>query len=186
MRGHFVHPFDDDDFISGNGTIGLEIVEDLPDVDAVIAPLGGGGLLAGIACALSALRPDARVYAAEPETAAPLVRVARSRRASRFDGWQASFVDGAGGTSVLPDDVAAAAATWVADSIVVTLDDAARAMRAGGRPGPRDRGRRGGVRRRRRALASVRRARPPQGRRGRLRRQHRSRAVRHARRRVRR
>ena len=57
MRGRFVHPFDDDHFISGNGTIGLEIVEDLPDVDAVIAPLGGGGLLAGLACAIGALRP---------------------------------------------------------------------------------------------------------------------------------
>jgi len=60
MHGHFVHPFDDDGFISGNGTIGLEILEDLPDVDAVIAPLGGGGLLAGIACAVRATRPEAR------------------------------------------------------------------------------------------------------------------------------
>ena len=74
MQGHFVHPFDDDRFISGNGTIGLEIVEDLPDVDAVIAPLGGGGLLSGVACAVRALRPSARVYAAEPVTAAPLAR----------------------------------------------------------------------------------------------------------------
>ena len=54
MTGHFVHPFDDDDFISGNGTIGLEILEDLPEVDAVIAPLGGGGLLAGVGCVLKA------------------------------------------------------------------------------------------------------------------------------------
>src|SRR6476469_5758837 len=82
MRGHFVHPFDDDHFISGNGTIGLEIVEDLPGVDAVIAPLGGGGLLAGIACVLHATRPDARVYAAEPETAAPLAASFRAGRAS--------------------------------------------------------------------------------------------------------
>jgi cysteine synthase len=72
MRGHFVHPFDDDLFISGNGTIGLELVEDLPDVDAVVAPIGGGGLLAGIAAALAELRPEATIYAAEPETAAPL------------------------------------------------------------------------------------------------------------------
>ena len=77
MVGHFVHPFDDDDFISGNGTIGLEIHEDLPGVDAVIAPIGGGGLIAGIASALRELAPNARVYAAEPETAAPL---AASRR----------------------------------------------------------------------------------------------------------
>jgi threonine dehydratase len=128
MRGRFVHPFDDDDFISGNGTIGLEIVEDLPDVDAIVAPLGGGGLLAGVATAVKALRPAARVYAAEPETAAPLSISLRAGKASRFDAWRASFVDGAGGKSVLPT-------MWpllqsvVDDSLVVTLDDAARAMR---------------------------------------------------------
>jgi threonine dehydratase len=128
MRGRFVHPFDDDDFISGNGTIGLEIVEDVPDVDAVVAPLGGGGLLAGIACALDALRPSARVYAAEPETAAPLSVSLRQGAASRFDGWQPSFVDGAGGKSVL-DTMWPLLRQWVDDSIVVTLDEAARAMR---------------------------------------------------------
>ena len=128
MRGRFVHPFDDDDFMSGNGTIGLEIVEDLPDVDAVIAPLGGGGLLAGTAVAVKALRPDARVYAAEPETAAPLSVSLRAGRASRFDAWQPSFVDGAGGKSVLPTMWPLLQA-WVDESIVVTLDDAARAMR---------------------------------------------------------
>src|SRR5262249_29606425 len=101
MHGHFVHPFDDDDFISGNGTAGLEIVEDLPDVDAVVAAVGGGGLLSGIGVALRALRPEARIYAAEPETAAPLKRSMDNGRASRFDEWQASFVDGAGGKSVL-------------------------------------------------------------------------------------
>jgi threonine dehydratase len=101
MHGHFVHPFDDDSFISGNGTIGLEIVHDLPDVDAVVAPIGGGGLLAGVGCAVKALRPSAAVYAAEPETAAPLALSFRNGRASRFEGWQASFVDGAGGRSVL-------------------------------------------------------------------------------------
>jgi threonine dehydratase len=128
MPGRFVHPFDDDDFISGNGTIGLEIVEDLPDVDAVIAPLGGGGLLAGTAVVVKALRPDARVYAAEPETAAPLSVSLRAGKASRFDAWQSSFVDGAGGKSVLPTMWPLLQA-WVDESIVVTLDDAARAMR---------------------------------------------------------
>jgi threonine dehydratase len=128
MTGHFVHPFDDDDFISGNGTAALEIVEDLPDVDAVIAPVGGGGLLAGIGVALHALRPDAAVYAAEPATAAPLERSLAAGRASRFDAWQASFVDGAGGKSVL-------ATMWpllkehVRASIVVSLDEAAQAMK---------------------------------------------------------
>jgi threonine dehydratase len=102
MRGHFVHPIDDDDFISGNGTVGLEILEDVPDVDAVIAPIGGGGLLAGVGCVMRALRPGARVYAAEPETAAPLAASLAAGRPMRFDGWTASFVDGAGGKSVLP------------------------------------------------------------------------------------
>ena len=128
MRGRFVHPFDDDDFISGNGTIGLEIIEDLPDVDAIIAPLGGGGLLAGIGTVVKALRPAARVYAAEPETAAPLSVSFRAGKASRFDGWQASFVDGAGGKSVLPTMWPLLQAC-VDDSLVVTLDEAARAMR---------------------------------------------------------
>ena len=128
MRGRFVHPFDDDDFIAGNGTIGVEIFEDLPDVDAVIAPLGGGGLLAGIACALDALRPETRIYAAEPETAAPLSVSLRNGAASRFDGWQASFVDGAGGKSVI-DTMWPLLRYWVDDSIVVTLDAAAHAMR---------------------------------------------------------
>jgi threonine dehydratase len=128
MRGHFVHPFDDDQFISGNGTIGLEIVDDLPEVDAVVAPLGGGGLLSGIACAVRALRPAAQVYAAEPETAAPLAASIEAGRASYFDAWRASFVDGAGGKSVL-DTMWPLLHEWVSASLVVTLDEAARAMR---------------------------------------------------------
>ena len=128
MKGHFVHPFDDDDFISGNGTAGLEIVEDLPDVDAVIAPVGGGGLLSGIGVAFRALRPSARVYAAEPETAAPLKRSMERGQASRFEEWQPSFVDGAGGKSVL-DTMWPLLHEYVHESIVVPLDDAARAMR---------------------------------------------------------
>ena len=127
MQGHFVHPFDDDRFISGNGTIGLEIFEDLADVDAVIAPIGGGGLLAGTAIAIKALRPGVKVYAAEPATAAPLAQSFAAGRPCYFDGWTASFVDGAGGKSVL-------ATMWpllrehVDDSIVVSLDDVAAAM----------------------------------------------------------
>jgi len=128
MRGKFVHPFDDDSFISGNGTIGLEIFEDLPDVDAVIAPIGGGGLLAGIAAALRELRPETKIYAAEPETAAPLALSFQAGRPSVFEHWQSSFVDGAGGRSVLPT-------MWpllrdlVAESLVVPLDEAAAAMK---------------------------------------------------------
>jgi threonine dehydratase len=128
MRGRFVHPFDDDHFISGNGTIGLEIMEDLPDTDAIVAPLGGGGLLAGIGVAVKALRPETQVYAAEPETAAPLSVSLQAGQASRFEGWQPSFVDGAGGKSVLTS-MWPLLRTWVDDSVVVTLDQAARAMR---------------------------------------------------------
>ena len=127
MDGHFVHPFDDDHFISGNGTIGLEIVDDLPEVDAVIAPLGGGGLLAGTACAVKGLRPAARVYAAEPATAAPLAQSLTEGRASRFAAWEASFVDGAGGRSVL-ESMWPLLRDSVDGSIVVSLAEVARAM----------------------------------------------------------
>jgi threonine dehydratase len=127
IRGYFVHPFDDDRFIAGNATAGLEILEDLPDVSAVIAPVGGGGLLAGLAAALSALKPDAVLYGAEPETAAPLHASLAAGRPVYFENWQASFVDGAGGKSVLET-------MWpllrsVRGSIVVTLDEVARAIR---------------------------------------------------------
>ena len=128
MRGHFVHPFDDDDFIAGNATAGLEILEDLPDVDAVVASLGGGGLLAGIGSVMRTLKPGVRVFAAEPETASPLATSLARGEASYFEGWTASFVDGAGGKSVLPS-------MWpllrsvVDESIVMPLDDVAAAMR---------------------------------------------------------
>jgi threonine dehydratase len=128
MRGHFVHPFDDDRFIAGNGTAGLEILADLPDVDAVVAALGGGGLLAGIGAVMRARRPGVRIYAAEPETAAPLQASLAKGEACYFDAWQPSFVDGAGGKSVLPT-------MWpllkdlVTDSIVMRLDEIASAMR---------------------------------------------------------
>jgi threonine dehydratase len=128
MRGRLVHPFDDDRFIAGNATIGLEILQDLPDVSAVVGAVGGGGLLGGVGSAIRALRPDVRVFAAEPETAAPLRASLDNQRASRFDGWRASFVDGAGGKSVLPT-------MWpllsgvVTDSIVVPLSEVAAAMK---------------------------------------------------------
>jgi threonine dehydratase len=128
MSGRLVHPFDDDRFIAGNGTLGLEILEDLPDVDAVIGSVGGGGLLSGVASAMRAVRPGVQVFAAEPETAAPLDASLKAGRATRFEGWRRSFVDGAGGKSVLPT-------MWpllkdlVDGSIVVTLDEVAAAMR---------------------------------------------------------
>ena len=102
MRGHFVHPFDDDTFIAGNATAGVEILAQLPDVDAVVAPIGGGGLLAGVAAVVSARRRSARIFAAEPETASPLALSLAAGEPRRFAAWQASFVDGAGGKSVLP------------------------------------------------------------------------------------
>ncbi len=128
MPGRFVHPFDDDDFISGNGTIGLEIVEDLPDVDAVIGAVGGGGLLSGVGCAIRALRPAARIYAAEPATAAPLAASLAAGAPQRFAAWTSSFVDGAGGRSVLPTMWPLLAGV-VDGSIVVSLDETAAAMR---------------------------------------------------------
>ncbi|HEX7281211.1 MAG TPA: pyridoxal-phosphate dependent enzyme [Vicinamibacterales bacterium] len=128
MRGHFVHPFDDDDFIAGNATAGLEILEDLPDVDAVVAALGGGGLLSGVASVMRAKKPDVRIYAAEPETAAPLSTSLARGEASYFAGWKPSFVDGAGGKSVLPT-MWPLLSELVDDSIVVSLDEIAAAMR---------------------------------------------------------
>ena len=127
MTGHLVHPFDDDMFIAGNGTCGLEILEDLPDVDAIVAPLGGGGLLAGLAAAVHPLKPDTRIYAAEPETAAPLSTSLAAGQPMYFDNWKASFVDGAGGKSVLET-------MWpllktLSGSLVVSLDDVARGMK---------------------------------------------------------
>ena len=128
MHGYFVHPFDDDAFIAGNATAGLEILEDLPGVSTVVAAIGGGGLLAGIAAVMTARRPDVRVVAAEPETASPLALSLAAGSPQRFEAWRASFVDGAGGRSVLPS-------MWpllqsaVAGSLVVTLDEAAAAMK---------------------------------------------------------
>jgi threonine dehydratase len=128
MTGRMVHPFDDDDFISGNGTAALEIVDDLPDVDAIVAPMGGGGLLSGIGCAMRALRPNARIYGAEPENAAPLSTSMKAGRAMRFEGWSRSWVDGAGGQSVIPT-MWPLVSQWVDEAVIVPLDDAARAMK---------------------------------------------------------
>lgn len=128
MRGRFVHPFDDDRFIAGNATLGLEILEDLPHVDAVVGAIGGGGLLSGVASAVKALKPDTRIIAAEPNTAAPFATSLHNGCASRFPEWRASFVDGAGGKSVLPT-MWPLLSRLVDSSIVVPLSDAATAMR---------------------------------------------------------
>ena len=128
MRGYFVHPFDDDRFIAGNATLGLEILEDLPDVDAVVASVGGGGLISGVASAIRAVKPDVQIFAAEPETAAPLAVSLQNGAPSAFDGWQATFVDGAGTKSVLPT-MWPLLSTLVEGSIVVPLTDVAAAMK---------------------------------------------------------
>ncbi len=101
MAGRLVHPFADPAVMAGNGTIGLEILEDLPDVDAVVVPYGGGGLSCGIAAALRALRPAVRVYAAEVETAAPLAASLAAGRPVEVD-YKASFVTGMGAPFVFP------------------------------------------------------------------------------------
>jgi threonine dehydratase len=102
VPGAFIHPVVHNDVIAGNGTIGLEILEDLPDVDTVVVPYGGGGLSCGIASAVKALRPSARVYAAEVETAAPLAASLAAGRPSSVE-YIASFVDGIGGRALLAD-----------------------------------------------------------------------------------
>ncbi|MGO9707514.1 MAG: threonine/serine dehydratase [Polyangiaceae bacterium] len=128
VEGTFVHPFDDHDFIAGNATMGLEILEDLPGVRTVIAAVGGGGLLAGVGSAIRQSAPGVRILGAEPETAAPAAASFAAGEARAFDGWQASFVDGAGGKSMFPR-------MWermqgvVDGSIVVSLDETRRAMR---------------------------------------------------------
>jgi threonine dehydratase len=127
-RGTLVHPFDDHNFIAGHATMALEILEDLPATAAVIASIGGGGLLAGVGAALKAVKPEVRMWGAEPETAAPFAASLAAGAPQAFDGWRGSFVDGAGGQSVIPR-------MWrrmrpVADgAIVVTLDETRRAMR---------------------------------------------------------
>ena len=128
LDGTFVHPFDNHDFIAGHGTMGLEILEDAPDVRTVICAIGGGGLITGVGSAVKAKRPDVQVLGAEPETAAPYALSLREGRPRKFDDWQASFVDGAGGKSVTER-------MWqrmrpVTDgTITVTLDQTADAMR---------------------------------------------------------
>jgi len=127
-EGTFVHPFDDHNFIAGHGTLGLEILEDVPDAAAVIAAIGGGGLITGVASAIKALKPAVQVWGAEPETAAPAALSFAMGSPQVFAEWKASFVDGAGGQSVFPR-------MWqrmqrlVNGCIVVSLEEAKSAMR---------------------------------------------------------
>ena len=128
VEGAFIHPFDDDNFIAGHGTMGLEILEDAPETVAVIASIGGGGLIAGVGSALKALRPEIKIWGVEPETAAPFARSLAAGAPQEFKEWERSFVDGAGGQSVFPR-------MWermkplVDGSLVVSLEETRKAMR---------------------------------------------------------
>ena len=127
VDGLFVHPVEDDAVMAGNGTIGLELVEDLAAFDTVVIPWGGGGLTTGIASAVKALRPDTRVVTAEPETAAPMAAALRAGGPTEID-YRPSFVDGAGGRGLLPTMWDRASAL-VDEAVAVPLDEVADAMR---------------------------------------------------------
>ena len=127
MEGVFVHPFSDPDVIAGNGTIGVEIVEDLPDVDAVLIPYGGGGLSCGIASALRELVPACKVYACEAETAAPLEASLAVGGPVEIE-HVTSFVDGIGAPTVFPE-MFALARELLDGSIAVSLATIADAIR---------------------------------------------------------
>jgi threonine dehydratase len=128
VEGTFVHPFDDHNFIAGNATMVFEILEDAPDTDAVIAAIGGGGLISGIGSAIKALKPEIKVWGTEPETAAPAALSFAMGSPQVFKDWKSSFVDGAGGRGVFPR-------MWermkpVVDGyIVVSLEETRNAMR---------------------------------------------------------
>jgi threonine dehydratase len=128
VEGTFVHPFDDHNFIAGHATMGLEILEDAPDTAAVIAAIGGGGLITGVASAVKALKPEVRIWGAEPETAAPAAASFAAGSPQVFKAWKASFVDGAGGKSMFPR-MWQRISSLIDGSIVVSLDETARAMR---------------------------------------------------------
>ena len=127
LEGLFIHPVSNPHVIAGNGTIGLEIVEDLPDVETVLVAFGGGGLSCGIGTAVHALQPQAKIYAVEPETAAPVAAAFAAGEIQRVE-YKPSFVDAAGSNSVLPEMWPLVQKT-LAGSIVVTLAETKAAIR---------------------------------------------------------
>ena len=127
LAGVFIHPVSDPAVIAGNGTIGLEILEDLPELDAVVIPYGGGALSCGIASALRALKPNIRIFACEVETAAPLSGSLAAGSPCVVD-YTPSFVDGIGGKSVL-DEMWPLVSQLIDDSLVVSLEEIAAAIR---------------------------------------------------------
>ena len=127
VKGLFVHPVDDERVMAGNGTIGLELLEDLPDVDAVLVPYGGGGLVTGIASVIKTLRPEAKVYAVEPETAAPVNATLATGTPTAVE-YRPSFVDGAGSRELIPR-VWEQASALIDGAFVASLDQTAAAIR---------------------------------------------------------
>jgi threonine dehydratase len=125
--GLFVHPVQDPGVMAGNGTIGLEILEDLPDPDAVVIPYGGGGLTTGIASAVKALRPETKIFTAEPKTGAALAAALAAGRPVDVD-YRASFVDGSGSRRVL-DTMWPLVAPLVDGAVAVPVPEVAAAVR---------------------------------------------------------
>ena len=127
IDGLFVHPVQDAGVMAGNGTIGLEILEDLPDPDVVVIPYGGGGLTTGIASAVKALRPGTRIVTAEPDTAAALVAAFAAGHPADVD-YRPSFVDGSGSRRVL-DSMWPLVAPLVDRALAIPIDEVAAALR---------------------------------------------------------
>jgi threonine dehydratase len=127
VEGLFVHPVEDEGVMAGNGTIGLEILEDLPDPEAVVVPYGGGGLVTGIASALRALSPETRIYAVEPETGGALNAALAAGEPTKID-YRPSFVDGSGSPSVLPG-MFARVRELIDGAFTASLDETAAAVR---------------------------------------------------------
>jgi threonine dehydratase len=127
VDGLFVHPVQDEGVMAGNGTIGLEILEDLPEPDAVVIPYGGGGLAAGIASAIRAMRPQTKIFTAEPETGAALKAALAAGGPADVD-YQPSFVDGAGSRRVL-DPMWPRVSPLIDDALSVSIADTAEALR---------------------------------------------------------
>jgi threonine dehydratase len=128
VEGFFVHPVQDPDVMAGNGTIGLELVEDLEEFDAVLIPWGGGGLTTGIASAVRTLRPGTRIYVCEPETGAPVTAAIANGREPVTIEYTPSFIDGAGSGGLLPK-MWEHARELVTDAFAISLEDAAAAVR---------------------------------------------------------
>ena len=126
-EGFFIHPVSDPNVIAGHGTIGLEILEDLPDVSAVVVPYGGGGLSSGIASALAAHESDVPVYAAEVGTAAPFAASLEAGAPVEVDRIP-TFVDGIGGKGVLPE-MWPLTRSLLAGSLVMSIEEVCEAIR---------------------------------------------------------